>query len=730
MSTPPFTPDPSESEPGPDGTNSLPPLLRRPDPIPDPVPLAQLRGVRKALLDNPRCSLDEPAANAITAGAVDPLRLRALVEVNGKGEQVINLLTAKPIIGGTLFVTGTHARYLDLDVLPDFINQRWAHLLRTPMDVTPPTNPVPTYETLQAGTDDAKRPLAVLTVKMRDRKALAYAVTESMRQTHQAQGGENDYTDSVLQQGVKEPLTLIVVRVVYDDGSTDTYLVAGDGNSRIVSMWLARTGGDIDAAAAACVASLIGPTDRVGERRPADQRAARRRVEEMAARVRRGLAEPEPTEATRREGHTLAFPAVVVVGAQDEHGNPLRDLVSARDDLLANLHVRVTPWAEGAQNTQGMQRVYRHALGDGLISQDIYDVVSGRVGPQTMHELLGLPPHRLWSAGVHQYAVLAGLRAAKMNRLIRQEFGMGKADRQRVSERLAPMALSAYRSSEGIEQSLRAFGNGGTITDRVWKTSWALTPGDNPLHVLDDVLERALAGHLDAIAELTVLGGTAAIIDGYITRDRGSKEGVVRDSRSAPFRATPTKLLTILSSTAGGLCMLHSIARAHVAADPTTLPKQFHTRQRDLEGVLVHDGEPVRDQAGVQKTIDYEWDLVYAADPVEAEATIAKNRATANADGQGGGQDRPAEDVLQRRALDQGITGVLKAAQALAVLSTTRGREVFGSPAAVETLSERLRRIERILTQYGPVSTALLASGDEDEDEETSDEHNAQGGEE
>ena len=32
----------------------------------------------------------------------------------------------------------------------------------------------------------------------------------------------------------------------YDDGTEDTFLVAGDGNSRVVSMWLARTGGDIE----------------------------------------------------------------------------------------------------------------------------------------------------------------------------------------------------------------------------------------------------------------------------------------------------------------------------------------------------------------------------------------------------------------------------------------------------------------------------------------------------
>ncbi|MEU7473044.1 hypothetical protein AB0A94_31760 [Streptomyces sp. NPDC044984] len=41
-----------------------------------------------------------------------------------------------------------------------------------------------------------------------------------------------------------------------------------------------------------------------------------------------------------------------------------------------------------------------------------------------------------------------------------------------------------------------------------------------------------------AVVELTVLGGTTAILDGYITRDRGSKEGTDLGSGSASFRTS------------------------------------------------------------------------------------------------------------------------------------------------------------------------------------------------
>ncbi|MEU3411296.1 hypothetical protein ABZ760_08490 [Streptomyces sp. NPDC006658] len=693
----------------------LPPLLRRPEPVADPLPVTKLRGTRKELLDNPDASLDEAAANAITSGAVDPARLQALV-----AREPINLLTAKPVVGGMLYATPPHYRYLDIDFLPDFINQRWADQLHTAMDVAPSTSVVPAYETVVD--PETGKPIAVFTVRMRDRKALAEAVGESMRKTYEAQKGDNVYTSSVLQQGVKEPLTLFVMRVVYDDGTEDTFLVAGDGNSRMVSMWLARTGGDIEEAISACISSVIGSTERSGGRSRAEQAATRRRVSERTARTRKNLAAPTLTEATRREGHTLAFPATVVVGARADGGEPLADLVAARDDLLATLHVRVTPWTPGAQNTQGMQRVYRHALREGLITPDVHRVLSGTVGTQAMHELLGVPAHRLWSAAVHQHAVLAGPDADAMNLLIKQEFGMRKAFRQQISERLAPMALSAYRSKEGIEQPLRAFGNGGTITDRVWKQPWELTQGDDAFGVLDDILKRALAGEEDAVAELTVLGGTAAILDGYITRDRGSKEGTDRDSYKAPFRATPVKLLALLSKTAGGLRMLHAIAVAHVAADPAVLPKLFHTQEREVEGVVVHDGEPMLDKSGVQEILDYEWDLVHAADPTHALATIAKNRAAAKAKTDGTSAEPEAEDARQRRLLEQGIKGAAKAGRALARMSQKRGKQVFGAFEAVKALRVQLGNLEEILMQFGPADPSIFVvdeyvDGDEEDAE-------------
>ncbi|WP_371640741.1 hypothetical protein [Streptomyces virginiae] len=693
---------------------NLPPSLRRPNPVPDPVPVTQLRGLRKALIENPVNSLDDNAVNVVTGGVVEPIRLRQMVEARGETADS-GLLLNKPVVGGTLYAVGQHLRFLDLDVLPDFINQRWAHQLRTAMDVEPSTTDPVTYETLVD--KESGKPLAMFVVRVRDRKALAALVADSMRKTFHAQGQKNIYTDSVLQQGVKEPLTLFLVRIIFDDGTEETYLVTGDGNSRFVSMWLARTGGDIDAAIAACTAAVIGSVDRHEPRRPTDLRITRAAVKEMATRVRNGLAESILTEETRREGHTLTFPAIVVVGAQAEDNTPLPDLVAARDDLVASIHVHVTPWTDGAQHTQGMQRVYRHASRSKLITNSVYEVLLGQVGPAAMYDMLKVPGHRLWASALHQRVVLAGPGATQMNMLIKQEFGMGKADRQRISAHLAPMALSPYRSSENIDQAIRAFGNGGTITEMVWKRSWDLTTGTNPLDVLDDILQRAEAGEHSAIAELTVLGGTAAMLDGYITRDRGSKLGATRESGKAPFRAVPNKLLHNLASTLGGLRMLHSIAYAHVAADRAILPKQFHTADREIDGVLVRDGEPHLDKAGATKTIVYEWDLVYASHPVEAEASIAAEKQKQR-DGGGAGDDLTAEDVRQRRNLEGGIKNAVKAANTLAKMVPSRSRDVFGSAEGVQTLRDQLKKIDEILIAYGPHQTGLLDLDEDDEDDE------------
>jgi hypothetical protein len=704
--------DPDES--------AIPPLTRRPDEPKAPEPVAKLRRAWKTMASNPLCkdTLDDEARNTVTFGAVDPAHLTALASVNSD----VNLLFRKPAADGVLYLLGPHRRYLDLMILPDLINGRWGDTILTAMDPKADGQP-PAYSTLYVDDDTGtQRPLAILTIRMRDRRALAEAVYDSMVNTYMADSmRRNVYTGSILQEGVKEPLTLFMVRVLFDDGTHETYLVTGDGNSRLISLWLARTGGDIHEAASACVAAVIGSVDRKFPRSAAEMRRARNTVAAMAHRVRAGLEEDTLTEATRREGHTLSFPAMVVVGAMDDTGSAMVDLVVARDDLLSNLHTRVTPWSETAQNSQGMRRVYRNAGATGLVNDHEYKILTGTARVDDLRTFLGLPPHRLWASAVHQQVLLAGSRAVEMTELLRQEFGFRRADRQLIGKRTGALILSPYRS-DTIDQALRAFDNGGTITDLVWKRPWGLTKGSDPVEVLDEILTKALVGDEAAIAELTVLGGTAAILRGLITRDRGSKLGVKAEPLKTPYRATPTRLLTLLASTLGGRKMLHSIACAHVTDTRTV--KAFHTRVDVIDGRTVEDGDPVIDKARAQVSIRFEWDLAWYADTKLAEETVVATRKELAAAGKEDGELPLPPHVKEQRSLDSALTSATKAAHALAELSETDplGSRVFGSWEAVDEWKQRLDGVKGFL-EYGPkkplkpltdAMTAVLNHSNED----------------
>ncbi|MFI7006668.1 hypothetical protein [Streptomyces sp. NPDC050145] len=124
------------------------------------------------------------------------------------------------------------------------------------------------------------------------------------------------------------------------------------------------------------------------------------------------------------------------------------------------------------------------------------------------------------------------------------------------------------------------------------------------------------------------------------------------------------------------------------------------------------------DKADQQMIIDYEWDLVHAADPAQALETIAKNRAEASAKSGGKNQEPEAEDVRLRRALEQGITSAAKAARALARMSQKRGNQVFGTFDTVQGQREQLGQLSEILTKFGPVDTSLFVFDEDDEDDE------------
>jgi hypothetical protein len=260
---------------------------------------------------------------------------------------------------------------------------------------------------------------------------------------------------------------------------------------------------------------------------------------------------------------------------------------------------------------------------------------------------------------------------------------------------------------------VNAFADGGPITDQVWAVAFDLTQGNKPIKVLDAILEAALDGDASAIAELCVLGGSAAMLDGLITRDRGSKlnassAGAVR---TVPLRLRAYRVVEELAKSKGGLKTLHSLAVAHIDEGNA---KQFRSYD-DPDGGFV-DGDPILEPNSAQTEIYSEWHIVYTAEPRRSQEAI--DTATATVPGVGGG-GKPAEPeaVKLRRLLLAGAETVRDAANGLAVLSEQQGKVVFGGYEAVETVKDVLQKTRDVLAHYGPVKRVIIVDDDDEGDD-------------
>lgn len=691
--------------------SDFPAVKHRPAKVAVPSQPRTLTSVRAALQKNPETNVPDDLAGVVTAGVTDPARFKMLVETHtGPNGDPDSLLIRKRVSDGVVYTTQQHDRYIDMGVLPDVAGARWAHTLHNQLDVDVTQLP----EAMLTTADDAAGPRAMLNLVVEDHDELAARVREAFIKTSpDGSTAGNDYTDSILQSGVKEPLLLMGLRVQFQDGSDDEfYLAAIDGNSRYVSMWKGRTGGNADAAATACIETVIG-TKTGSTWRRVTQRKTRDRIATQAILVNKGLEESTLTEATIRSGQTLVAPAVVVVGASATTGGPLLDLPAAREDLIATIHTDATPWDQTAQAEQGMSRLLRRAEAKGMVTADQRRVIEGRCTPTEMNALLGLPPHRLWATALTLMVVLNPWYDG-MGALFREEFNVKQPRRATVGRAIASTALSGYRSSETLGLAVNAFSDGGPITQMLWDYRWTLTTGDKPVAVLDKLLKQAISGtgatRQNAIMELSVLGGSAAMLSGLITRDRGSKESTdgKRAVSKVPFRARPNIVVEQLAKSTGGLKVLHSMAVAHVTSGQA---KQFHTSTEP--GGAFADGDPVIDAAGAQASLEMEWDVVLASDPARAAVSIAAASTSGN-----GGAGSKDESVRAREDLQRGTELVVKATKKLISLKKTLGSDVFGSYTSIEAIKERLQSTRDDLAKHGPAEPVIITDEDDDEDDE------------
>jgi len=691
------------------GDSSFPALKHRPVKAVPPAAARTLAPVRTALQKNPDVNLPDEAAGVITAGLTDPVRFRMLTETHAAPDgSSTSLLNRKRVGEGTAFVTPQHDRYIEMGCIPDLVGARWQHTLHNQLDIE--SNEL---AAVKMGTAVGPHGYwTMLELEVEDHQEFAARIREAFVKTGpDGPAVKNDYTDSILQSGVKEALLLVPIRIRFRDGSDDEYyLVIIDGNSRFVSMWKARTGGNVDQAAAACIEAVVGvPAGSAWKR--ATQRQVRDAITDRADIINQGLLEDTLTENTIRLGHTLTAPTIVVVGGRRADDDaPLTDLFAAREDLIATIHTDATPWDDAAQSEQGMARLLRRAVTAGYLTADQRRVIEGQCSVQEMHALLGLPPHRLWAAALTVQTILnpwyEGMRS-----LFREEFNSRNPSRLLVGRKIAATALSGYRSAATFAVATNAFSDGGPIADKVWDYKWTLTGGSSALAVLDEVLKEALDGDTNAIAELCVLGGTAGMLGGLITRDRGSKlttDGK-RAMRTVPFRTRPYRIVEMLAGTAGGLRTLHSLAVSHVTGKPA---KRFYSQ--DAPDGAYADGDPVRDTNGTQVSVEMEWDVVVTADPVKAATEIAA--AGANAPDT---QTKPEPQRL-REQLHGGARAALDAVDRLILLAQSSGVDVFGSYDSIVMIKEQLQDARDKLNAHGPSEPLILDDEDDDglEDDE------------
>ncbi|MFE2642371.1 hypothetical protein ACFXDO_07280 [Streptomyces nigra] len=261
-------------------------ITRWPSLLPDVPETSALRKVGQRLKNNQRTNLSEDARKAAAALQVEPERAALLVTEQPNG---VSLLSKVAVPGGSLYVIECQAW---TRMLFPLYQPRIAALS---LAVQPPK---------LLDDHDASGPLAQARCEFESPKDLADLVRETVANTLRVP--KADYSASILQRGVSEPLLVILVRITFANGAPSRVLpVVVDGISRLSSAAKTRTGKTDAGAADAVVEDLL--------RDPASlRRAVRDEVAQYNAAYHRGL-----TDKVVRVGQAATVPVRLVVGARN-----------------------------------------------------------------------------------------------------------------------------------------------------------------------------------------------------------------------------------------------------------------------------------------------------------------------------------------------------------------------------------------------------------------------------
>ncbi|MFB8000466.1 hypothetical protein ACFC4G_48000 [Streptomyces sp. NPDC056002] len=263
-------------------------ITRRPQSLPDVPETAALRKVATRLLKNPLTNLSEDARKAAAALQVEPERAALLVSTQSNNK--VSLLSEVAVPGGSLYVIECLA---------------WARMLFPLYQprIAALSLAVPPPKLLDDHNDDG--PLAQARCEFDSPQQLADLVRETVSGTLNVP--KADYSDSIMQRGVSEPLLVILVRVTFADNSPSRVLpVVVDGISRLSSAAKTRTGKNIAGTADAVVEDLLRDANSL-------RRAVRDEIGRYNSAYQRGL-----SDQVVRVGQAATVPVRLVVGARND----------------------------------------------------------------------------------------------------------------------------------------------------------------------------------------------------------------------------------------------------------------------------------------------------------------------------------------------------------------------------------------------------------------------------
>ncbi|MFB8000465.1 hypothetical protein ACFC4G_47995 [Streptomyces sp. NPDC056002] len=391
--------------------------------------------------------------------------------------------------------------------------------------------------------------------------------------------------------------------------------------------------------------------------------------------------------------------------------------VSMVENLVAGEHLEKNPWTPDAMWHNIANQTIDALVTRGELHRADANAILGLTPLEDLPTYLGCPdPSPIWRCIFTTYRLTAGSAFGEVKAEIRNimarravttkqfSFMLGvivDRDVRRPKARKEPGA----RRPPSLQRARNAFGDGGFLTEDIPGRQWYPVYNTVP-----EVLKSALGGDRNARITLTIGGGFALMMDGYLTRDRESKvfEG------SAPFRGSPPAILTELAGHEHGLRLL---AAAWEQWDATKPAHEYDLPVVNADGSVVITGD-TRETRRPERLTEYR--LYEIASPAKAMAGFLKQQEARKARNQAAKPEDRDRDNRER--LTQALDIAKDAASTLDSSTVSPPPHPFGTHEEWERSRNTAHQVYEILVRAEPdPGEGFISSSSpgEDEGEET-----------